>query len=192
MKKNNLLFWCTIIIFIGVVIFNFTRFFWDDDYFGEGGSDTPVNALIEASKDGPWADELVVKERIDAYDFDDMIEYLFINQYDDLCVAGVYLDNNGKWTCLTSSVENDLNDPHSFILDGNFNQEINAKYHAYDGIVYGWKLSSAPDILINEQKVNTKTYKIKIDGKDWSIDYWWIDVVNLSEDGLVASFKYSE
>ena len=190
MKK--LLFGCTIAIFIGVIIFNFARFFWDEDYFGAGGSDTPENALTEASKDGPWADEFVVKELVDAYNFQDMIVYLFVNQYDDLCVANVYLSNNGKWNCIASSVEYDLNAPCSFVLNGNSNQEINTKYCTYNGTVYGWKLSSAPDILINKQKVNIKTYEIKADDKYWSVDYWWMDAVNLNQDGGIDSFEYAE
>ena len=191
MKKIKLLFLLVIILVLGIVIFNFTRFFWDDSYLGEGGVDTPEGALIVASQDGPWANELVVKEHIDEYNFENMVEYLFINQYDDLCVAGVYLNSNGKWNCITSSIENDIAAPCSFILTGDPNQEIDTKYNIYAGTIYGWKLSTAPDVLINKQKTNAKTYTIKIDGKDWSIDYWWIDVVDLNKDSSI-DFQYSK
>ena len=190
--KKSLLFGCIIAIFIGILIFNFTRFFWDEDYFGAGGSNTPEKALTEASKNGPWADELVVKEHVDSYDFQDMIVYLFVNQYDDLCIANVYLGSNGKWSCISSAVEYDFNALASFVLNGNSNQEINTSYCAYNGTVYGWKLSSAPIILINGQKANIKTYEIKADGKCWSIDYWWINDVSLNEDNTVDSFQYSK
>lgn len=191
MKKNILIFGI-IAIFAGILIFNFVRFFWDDDYFGTGGSDTPEEALSEAAKDGPWADEFVVKELVDTYDFGDMVEYLFINQYDNLCIAGVYLGSNGKWNCLTSSVESNFDKLSSFILNGSPDQEINAKYHSYGNTVYGWKLSSTPAILINNQRAGTKTYKIKVNGKDLSIDYWWVDGIQLNNDGAVDSFQYEK
>ena len=60
----------------------------------------------------------------------------------------------------------------------------------FDDTICGWKISDAPMVVINNLDTNYKSYTFVLNGEDWNIDYWWIEIEGSSNDTeIVFSYK---
>lgn len=181
-KKNVILVVIVLVIIIAVIGVGIAKVVADllNDgyaYYGDGWQDTPEKALAVAA-DGTIDDEmrLTVKNLLDIQYIDDIVTMTFVSKGDTLVTATLVTNEKGQYHFHASSQEENLDSPVTFVLNGDVEQWILSSYFQYNTKVYGWKYSTAPSVLVNGNKTNTKTYTFNCQGKEWSIDYWWVDL----------------
>lgn len=150
-------------------------------YYG-GWEDTPIEAL-KAEKDSNALEngEYDVEKLLDTYYFEDEAILLYVSKADTLVRASFVQNEDDEWHFHGYSEEDDLSVPDSFVLNGDFEQQLFDPYThlEQEQKVFGWKLTSAPAIKIAGKEANTKTYRFKLNGKEWSIDYFYADNVHI-------------
>lgn len=191
-KTSKLFFILFLILLVGVIIAYVVHSIATDGYFfvGEGWRDDPESALIYAIKNELFIDEdaLAIATLIDINYFADRADILYVSASDTLVTAVCVKNDKGKWHFYGMSEESDLNNPWSFILNGDNDQEIMAPCHPAGNLIYGWKLSNTPTLYVNGVEVQSRTLKFNIKNKEWSIDYWWIDLPDADMDNIVWDF----
>ena len=166
-----------------------------DGYVFIGGwEDTPEEALREdlSREFADWGLREIISVE---YPTSDMAEILYITDRDTLVRETCVKNDKGKWHVYSTDGEESLSEPEYFVLNGDPEQFLQNEYVWFyeTNYVSGWKLSSVPDVLINGKATQTKTYKIVLEGVEWSIDYWWIENVDVSsEEDPVLSYNMSD
>ncbi len=180
---------CVLIIGkIGYDLINGTAF------YGEGWQKTPAEALAKEAKSGN-PNEAGVKTAVCILDIvysDDNAFMLYVSKANSL-VLGSFVHNKDKtkWHLSGWSEETDLNNPYSFLLDGTENQEIVTPYRISKekGTVFGWKLTGTPTVQVNGISANIKTMQFELGDNQWSVDYWWVEQIDIS---VSPSLSYSD
>lgn len=143
-------------------------------YIGDGWQDTPEKALkVEA--DNPLEEgRLTVATSLDTWHIDDKTFMLFISEDDTLVEASFITNEKGKFHYSSSSEEKSLDNPDTLLLNGEQDQFILFSYNQYGTQVWGYKYSSV-EIKVNGITPKTKNYTFTCQGKEWSIDRWWVE-----------------
>lgn len=176
--KKHLFYSSIVLILISIVVFIFYNVLTNKyAYLGNGWKETPEEALEYQSHSGmpSESNKLSVTMHLDTIYYTDSARIIYVSKDDTLVNALCLSNSEGKWHFSGYSEETQLENATSFVLNGNPNQFIiNPYYHDEKAkTVYGWKLSSVPDIVVNDCKTHKKTYDFSIGNKEWSIDYWW-------------------
>lgn len=157
-------------------------------YVGDGWQDTPEAALAVAADNPMEKDILTAKNIIDTLYIGDRAFMLFVSEGDTLVSATFVTNEDGKYHYNASSEEVLLNEPDTFLLNGDSEQFILFPYQQYGNKCFGWKLSSA-QIKINGIEPEIKTYQIECQGKMWSVDYWCVDNISGETEILIEHIK---
>lgn len=173
----------------------------DGYYFAGSGSSTPEAALKKEAWNAipPMDEVLTIKTHLDTLYLEDYLAssllnsaiLFYVSERDTICRAHIFQSKRGKWYFVSYSEESDLDNPTSFIMNGDPEQTIWSLFGFDDSAnkVFGWKYSYAPEVLVNGIPTEKKTYKIEIDGKDRSVDYWWcIDQSLVSREDIVLTY----
>lgn len=174
-------------ILIGIGVYKFIN----DGYLYIGGWESTPEKALDVARSGIDEDRETVKIHLDTLYFDDYSVVFYVSARDTLCRATMIQNDKGKWHHMGSSEESDLDAPCYFILNGDENQDIFFPYIFFEErhMIIGWKYSYTPDVLVNGKPTEKKTYKIEIDGKDRSVDYWWFtDTTVLTEADVTISY----
>ncbi len=164
----------------------------DTIFIGDVWYDTPEMAIqheeevhLPINEPGDY----VIKTLLDINYFDDTAEVLYVSESDGLFLAGCKKSEKGKWGFSYANMERDLEFLDSFVRNGDEKQFLLHEYFTDENktFAYGYKLTSAPDVLVNGEKTNLKTYKFTVQGKEWSVDYWWIDINNTESVNITYS-----
>ena len=146
-------------------------------YIGDGWQKTPAEALAKAAD--TTIDEqmrLTPKEVLDTIYIDDIAIMIFVSEADTLVYASFVTNDKGEYHHHGYSEEYDLAAPDTFLLDGDPAQRILSHCEWYGDTAFGFKYSSAK-LTYGGAVPNIKTYTFSCQGKEHSIDYWWIDGV---------------
>lgn len=174
-------------ILIGIGVYKFIN----DGYLYIGGWESTPEKALDVARSGIDEDRETVKIHLDTLYFDDYSVVFYVSARDTLCRATMIQNDKGKWHHMGSSEESDLDNPTSFIMNGDPEQTIWSLFGFDDSAnkVFGWKYSYAPEVLVNGIPTEKKIYKIEIDGKDRSVDYWWcIDQSLVSREDIVLTY----
>ena len=174
-------------ILIGIGVYKFIN----DGYLYIGGWESTPEKALDVARSGIDEDRETVKIHLDTLYFDDYSVVFYVSARDTLCCATMIQNDKGKWHYMGSSEESDLDNPTSFIMNGDPVQTIWSLFGFDDSAnkVFGWKYSYAPEVLVNGIPTEKKIYKIEIDGKDRSVDYWWcIDQSLVSREDIVLTY----
>lgn len=155
-------------------------------YTGDGWQDTPEKAL-EVEADNPLEEgRLTVAHLLDKWYIDDMAFMFFVSESDTLVEADFVTDEKGRFHYHASSEEVLLDQPDTFILNGEQQQFLLSSYHQYGTRVWGYKYSSV-EITVNDITPKIETYTFSCQGKEWSIDRWWIEDI---DDDTEVNIEY--
>ena len=148
-----------------------------------GWGDTPEEAIIKDMASAAWYDWELKEIIAVKHESEKMAQVLYVTDANTLVSQHCYKYDKG-WLVSSTSDPEYLESPEEFVLNGDPEQFIQnpISFFYEDNYVSGWKLSSAPNILIDGILAQTETYTVTINGKEWSIDYWWVENIELSYD----------
>lgn len=148
--------------------------------------DTPQEALRDEAEFSTIDENGILKiaQLLDIFYYEDTAEMLYVSKAGTLVACTFWYNNEGQFCVAGYSSEDSLNDPHYFMLSDNPDQWIICPYTSLteQRIVYGYKYSSV-QVFVNDIPVKTKTYAFDLGGKEWSIDYWWVENVEFDNNG---------
>ncbi len=165
-----------IIVAIGVTV---VRDLLNDGYayYGDVWQDTPEKALAkEADMTAETLQTLTPKTILQTKRIDDIVEMTFVSIGDTLVSVTFVTNDKGQYCVYGYTEEVWLDDPRSFLMNGDPEQIIMSGYDHYNTTVFGWCYSSA-SFTVNGMVPSTQTYEFECQSKTWSINYWWIDDV---------------
>ncbi len=146
-------------------------------YIGDVWQDTPENALsIEADSPVNDAETLTIEKLLCKKQIDDILEMTFVSKADTLVSVAFVTNDDGQYCVYGYTEEVRLDSPAMFLLNGDNEQDIVFPYSQHGTTVYGWCYSTV-SFTINEIVPNKETYTFKCQGKEWSLDYWWVEDV---------------
>ena len=174
MKKISI-----ILLLVSILCLNSCGLFEDGYlYVGDGWQDTPEKALAQAADDTIESEQmLTVVHLLDTRYIDDIAIMTFVSKGDTLVTATFVTNEKGGYHYYGHTEEVVLNDPTEFVLNGDSEQFILFPYQHYNTNVFGWSYSSA-SFTVNGRNPDKKTYTFTCQGKEWSLDFWWIDGVS--------------
>lgn len=185
MKSKIGLFFVVLTVLFLLVIFVFPDDKWQD---------TPQKALSICA-DAPMEEEgvLEIEQLLDIFYFEDTVTMLYISKAKTLVACTFWRNDKGKFALAGYSNEDSLDDPHYFVISDEMDQLIGQVCIPLidEKIVYGFKYSSV-QVWVNDAPVQAKTYTFNLQGKDWSIDYWWAENVEFDENGNCNVTKDSD
>ena len=147
-------------------------------YVGDGWQDSPEKALAIAADETIETDQmLTVESLLDTRYIDDIAIMTFVSKGDTLVIVTFVTNENGQYHYHGCTEETLLDDPTAFVLNGDSEQFILFPYQHYNTKVFGWSYSSA-SFTVNGKNPDKKTYTFTCQGKEWSLDFWWIDDVS--------------
>ncbi len=151
-------------------------------YIGDGWQDTPEKALKIAA-DATLDDQrrLTSKNVIDKFNIDDEVYMLFVSEEDTLVQAHFVTNEKGFYHYSGDTEEVSLVAPDTMILNGDSEQFILFNYFSDETYVWGYKYSNV-EIVVNGAIPQSKTYTFACDGKEWSIDRWWIEIADANTE----------
>ncbi len=166
------------IIIIGVILIVICFVKLSEDgylYVGDVWRDTPEEALSDAA-DNPTNDRmtLTVKKLLDQREIGDITEMFFVSENDTLTNVAFVTNDDGKYCVQGYTEEGALESPSAFVLNGDKDQFILFPYSEEGDTVFGWCYSSVSP-TVNGIEPSKKTYTFECQGKQWSLDFWWID-----------------
>ena len=150
-------------------------------YVGDGWQGSPEEALEIAAQNPLERERLTVSRLLDTWHVDDMAYMLFISERETLIKADFVTNEKGQFHYHASSEEVLLDTPDTFVLNGDGEQFLLVSYSRYGTQVWGYKYSSV-EMTVNGVAPEIKTYTFSCQGKEWSIDRWWIDGVRESDE----------
>ncbi len=159
---------------------------------GDGWQKTPEKA-IEKQADNAMLNEYGdydIIELLDIIYVDDKALVLYTAKSEALMLV-TCVNNKDKWHFSGYSYERDLETPDAFVLNGDINQDFVIQFYSSEDLsrVFGFKYTSAPTVCVNGNPTQTKTYTFEIGDKTWSIDYWYIENVNVaSKDDIKITY----
>ncbi len=174
MKKLSI-----ILLLVSILCLNSCGLFEDGYlYAGDGWQDTPEKALAQAA-DGTTETEqvLTIAYLLETRYIDDIAIMTFVSKGDTLVTATFVTNEKGQYHYHGSTEEVILSEPTEFVLNGESEQFILFPYQHYNTKVFGWSYSSA-SFTVNGRNPNRKTHTFTCQGKEWSLDFWWIDDVS--------------
>lgn len=141
MMKNILL---SIILIISIFCFNSCSLFEDGYlYVGDGWQDTPEKALeLEADNTAETEQMLTIASLLDTRHIDDIAIMTFVSKGDTLVTATFVTNEEGQYHYHGCTEEVSLENPTSFVLNGNDEQFILFPYQQYNPKVFGWSYST--------------------------------------------------
>lgn len=165
--------------------------FFEDGYLYIGGwQDTPEKALAtEADQTSETEHMLTVDHLIDTKYIDDIAIMTFVSKGDTLVTATFVTNKKGQYHYHGSTEETLLDDPTEFVLNGDSEQFILFPYDQYNSKVFGWSYSTA-SFTVNGKTPSKETHTFTCQGKEWSLDFWWLD--NVLSDTEVSIEYISE
>lgn len=147
-------------------------------YIGNGWQDTPTKALA-IEEDDPFVGEtLTVFTLLDTWYIDDMAFMLFVSEDDQLVEAQFVTNDEGQYHYHGYS----CGSPDSFVLYEDGEHSLLDMCMQYGTVVYGYKYSTE-NITVNGTTPERKTYTFTCQGKEWSIDRWWVS--DIADDAEV-------
>lgn len=149
-----------------------------DGYVYIGGwMSIPEKALEKAAEDSApeMRDRYTMDTHLDTVYIGDTAMVVYISVDDYFVVAECVSNSAGKWH-YHGSMSN--SDPGQIVGTHYTDEET--------GTVYGWKHADSPDITVNGQTASTKSYTFTLSGREYSVDYWWCDGVDVSESEPVV------
>lgn len=173
----------SILMFVSIILIILFTCSCEGIFIGDGWQDTPEKALAIAKEDAVLDDESVysVANLLDSWDIDDKAYMLYISEADTLVEAFFVKNEKGQYHFQGYSEEVEFNSPDSFILNGDSEQFVLSAYNKEGTYVWGYKFSSV-DITVNGIAPKIETYTFSAQGKEWSIDRWYLDGVNENDE----------
>ena len=169
----------TVALIISILCFSSCSLFEDGYlYVGDGWQDTPEKALAMAADDTAEMEQaLTIEYLLETRYIDNIAIMTFVSKSDTLVTATFVTNENGQYHYHGHTDEVALRDPTEFVLNGDSEQFILFPYQHYNTKVFGWSYSSA-SFTVNGKNPDKKTYTFTCQGKEWSLDFWWIDNVS--------------
>jgi len=159
-------------------------------YVGDGWQNTPEEALSIARSSSTSNEYGIysVKQMIDTYYISDMAIMYYVSQNETFVEASFVTNSSGQFHFHGYTEEYNLEEPVSFVLNGDPEQWIMYSYFQVndEGTVFGWKYSTAPSVLVNNKETQSKEYNFECNGKSYCLDYWWCD--NIQEEEITISY----
>lgn len=176
-----------VILFIGTSIHSFiTRILNGETiYIGNGWQETPEEA-VEVSGEKRYK----IAKLLDILYFDDRAEVLYVSEDGALVEASCVKNEKEQWHLQGVTDDEDLQNPCYFILNGKENQEIMFPYTIVESekLIYGYCYSENNTIVVNKNPVKTKNYVFEVEGKKYSIDYWYAYIEDI--DNVEVCYQY--
>lgn len=151
-------------------------------YFGDVWFDTPEEAL-QCDADTTIDQELTlsIKDLVDTRNISDIANMTFVSENDTLVTVTFVTNKDGMYSVYGYTEEVFIDSPTEFVATGDKDQFILFPYKIYDGTIYGWCYSNVLPI-VNGIKPLAQTFEFEIQGKVWTLNYWWIDNFSASEN----------
>ena len=172
MKK---LFLLVFILLMGIILSSCKGYL----YIGDGWQDTPEKALEIEADNHLEEGSLTVVTLLDTWYIDDKAFMLFVSENDTLVEVSFVRDEKDRFHYSGSSEEVLLDKPDTFLLSGEQDQFILSSYNHCGTQAWGYKYTSVA-IKVNGKSPKIKSYTFACQGKEWSIDRWWLD--NIEEN----------
>lgn len=177
-KKNAILTVVILVLIVIAVILAAVLYIRKNGYLYIGDwEDTPEAALAREA-DGTSDDDSLytVKQLLEKQTFDDLVEMAFISKRDTLVTVSIVINKKGKYHFWGSTEEPFLGDPENFVLNGDPEQFILFPYQHHGDMVFGWCYTEV-SLTVNGIVPYRRTHTVTCDGKEWSLDYFWLDNV---------------
>ena len=151
-------------------------------YVGDGWQDTPEKALaIEADMNSDNLQRLTSTTILDEFKINDKTYMLFVSKGDTLVQANFVINEEELYHYEGDTEEIVIGEPDTMILNGDNKQFILFNYFSNGTCVWGYKYSSV-GITVNGTIPQIKTYTFACEGKEWSIDRWWIEIADANTE----------
>lgn len=151
-------------------------------FVGNVWHDTPEKALLQESDNTIDLERsLTVAQLIETRDIEDITIMTFVSQADTLVTVTFVTNEKGQYSFYGYSEENFLDEPTEFLLNGDPNQFILFPYDQYNNTVWGWCYSNTA-LTVNGTIPTKKNFEFSCQGKNRSIDFWWIDNISPETD----------
>ena len=172
------------LLFVAIVLILCSCSLLEDGYlyFGDGWQDTPQLALKKEAESSTIDEErvLTVDYLLDTFYMDDMAFMLYVSANETLVSAYFVKNDEGQYHFHAYGEDYLLANP-TFSERESF---AAASYSQNGTRTYGYKYS-VTQIKVNGAEPKTKTYTFTYEGIEYSIDYWWIDGIDESEEIII-------
>ncbi|MBQ9805998.1 MAG: hypothetical protein IJW49_05780 [Clostridia bacterium] len=156
-------------------------------YTGDGWQNTPEKALaIEADINLDNLQRLTPTTVLDEFQIGDKVYLLFVSQGESLVQASFVTNEEGQYHYEGDTEEIAIGDPDTMILNGDREQFILFDHFKDETHVWGYKYSSV-EITVNGTTPQTKSYTFTCNGKEWSVDRWWLEADEKTEINIELS-----
>ena len=102
---------------------------------------------------------------------------LFVSQGESLVQVSFEKNEEGQYHYEGDTEEFEIGKPDTMIVNGDSGQCILYDHFKDETHVWGYKYSSV-NITVNGIVPQIKTYAFAGNGKEWSIDRWWLDIAD--------------
>ena len=159
-------------------------------YFGDGWQNIPEQALaIAADRTLEDMRRLTVENLLDTFYIGDRAYMLFVSKGDTLVQAEFVTNKEGKYHHHGDAEEALLSEPDTLIFTGDPEQFILGDYNQHQTTVWGYKYSSVEIINVNGITPKIKTYKFVCQGREWSIDRWYVEGIGENDEVNIDYYR---
>ena len=188
MKKKILIVVSIIaIIIIAIVAFDVVKSLINDGYayYGDVWETSPERALQKAAdRDLQTQGTLTPKIHFKKIVLDDIVSMTFLSESDTLVTVTFVSNEDGLYSVYGWTEEYDLDNPASFLINGESTQFILFPYEEHNNTIFGWCYTTAK-FTVDGATPTRETFNFSIDGKAYSIDFWIIEEHTSNSDANI-------